>query len=166
MKLSGCLLSTALMFAPAAWASAPSDFVQDQIQRDNSDIVLSHEAALRAGTPATSLYARQAEAVHKATRARLTRLGARMGLGTTAEITPESAQEFRLLSMLVGHEFDVEYLRYMAKDQALQIRNLAEYAETRDAPVFQVARAEIPRLRFGVERAKMLEYREKGEPHD
>jgi hypothetical protein len=152
------------MFAPAAWASAPSELVRDQIQRHNSDIVLSHEAALRAGTPATFMYARQAEAVHKAARARLTRLGARMGLGATDEITPESAQELRLLSMLVGREFDVEYLRYMAKDQALQIRDLTGYAGARDEPIFQVARAEIPRIRYGVDRAKILESREKGEP--
>jgi hypothetical protein len=165
MKLTGYLLGATLAIAPAAWASSPSDVLEDQIRQDNADIVFSHEAALRAGTPAAAMYARQAEALHRAARARLIRARSPMDRDRGDGISPHAIQELQLLSVLVGREFDVEYLRYMARDQIQQARHLAENANAAGDRISHVAREEIPPIVRSARRARVLEYREVGEPH-
>lgn len=164
MKPGPLLVGAAMLLTPAAHASTESyPYLQDALQRADAAIIVSREAARRAGTPAAAIFAKQAEYMNRSARQQLLPSSEEI---SDAGMTPRAASELQVLSMLVGKEFDVEYLRYMAHEQSAQAYDLRQEARFMDGSSSQIAQAQLPLVEAGAERAKILQFRERGEPNE
>jgi len=155
MLMLGAAASAALGLATAASAAANGDFIRDAIKGDNSEIMLGRMAAHRATSPEVRAYGRQLMQDHNQGLRQAAFVAQRLGVPTPAGPSAEARMEQAKLSVLVGRNFDREFVRYMIRDHQKDIADFQQQANG-EGPTARFARQTLPTLHRHLDMATRL----------
>jgi putative membrane protein len=149
--------AAALTLAGAAQAPGHDErhFLSDALKGDNSEMALGQLAAERAASPGVRDFGRMLHDDHAHARDEVIRVGSRLGVRPTKEMTPEARQEMAKLRRLHGRAFDREFVRYMVDDHRKDIAEFRRQAGGR-GPVADLARTTLPDLQRHLDTATQL----------
>lgn len=152
------LASVAVLVAPApAFADSPRQFLEQALRGDNSEIMLGRMAADRARDPQVREFGRTLVQDHAEARTDVIRVGRRMGLHPTREITDEARDTRHRLNDAHGREFDRIFIRYMVDDHRQDVDKFRDEAREHHGPVSDLAARQLPILQKHLDMAVALD---------
>jgi putative membrane protein len=104
-------------------------FVAGAATAGMTEIRLGELALQRSQDPTVRSFARRMIDDHTAANAQLKELATRKGLTLPTEMTPSQKMTYDRLSRMSGPEFDREYLRTMARDHDMVVRDFKRQSE-------------------------------------
>jgi putative membrane protein len=140
-------------------ANADRDFIQDQLEDGNREVVLGRLAAERATNPQVKEFGQMMVTDHQNAGEELRQVASRNKI--TIERDSDGDDELRdqneKLSKLSGREFDLEYITVMVDDHKKAVEDVEEKAEGSDnAEIKQWATKALPKLRAHLQNAERL----------
>ncbi len=140
-------------------ANADRDFIQDQLEDGNREVVLGRLAAERATNPQVKEFGQTMVTDHQSAGEELRQVASRNKV--TLEADNDGDDDLRdlneKLSKLSGREFDLEYMAAMVEDHKKAVEDVEEKAEGSDnAEIKQWATKALPKLRAHLQTAERL----------
>src|ERR1700761_5799568 len=115
-----------VLYASAAFAVSPSDFVTDAIKGDNSEIMLGRYAAEHGASAKIKNFGQTLVADHTKAKKQMVSIAAKVGVSPPSMATVEADAERVKLMALSGDSFDREFAQYMVKDHESDIAKFKE----------------------------------------
>jgi putative membrane protein len=152
------LASVAVLVSPApAFADSPRQFLEQALRGDNSEIMLGRIAADRARDPQVREFGRTLVQDHAEARTDVIRIGRRMGLHATRDVTDDARDLRDRLRDARGREFDRMFIRHMVDDHRHDIDAFRDEARERHGPVSDLAARQLPTLQKHLDMALALD---------
>ena len=145
-----------VLYASAAFAVSPSDFVTDAIKGDNSEIMLGRYAAEHGASAKIKNFGQTLVADHTKAKKQMVSIAAKVGVSPPSMATVEADAERVKLMALSGDSFDREFAQYMVKDHESDIAKFKEEAAADAGSVSVMAKKQLPTLEKHLEMAKSL----------
>lgn len=140
-------------------ANADRDFIHEQLETGNREVVLGRLAAERASNPQVKEFAQMMVTEHQAAGEELRQVASRNKV--TLEADSDGDDDLRdlneKLSKLSGREFDLEYMQTMVGEHKEAIDDVEDKAEGSDnAEIKAWATKALPKLRAHLQQAERL----------
>ncbi len=142
--------------ASVAAASPTTDFLEDAIKGDNSEIKLGAMAAKEGASPALRAYGAMLNSDHSKHKAKAVALAKPLGMSIPDGMTAEADVEYAKLKLLSGASFDKEFARYMVQDHKSDIADYQKQVASGDKATLKFAEATLPTLRHHLQVAEKL----------
>jgi putative membrane protein len=155
-QLKTMVMLAALGVATAAAASPTTDFLDDAIKGDNSEIKLGALAMEKGGTPAVRAYGKMLNADHSAHKAKLVAIARPLGMTIPDGMTAGADVEYLKLKVLSGAAFDKEFAHHMVADHKDDIASYEKEIGRDDPATVKLATATLPTLRKHLKVAEQL----------
>jgi len=146
-RLNSFLLIAALGVATAAAATPTTDFLDDAIKGENSEIELGAMAMDKGGTAAIKAYGKMLNSDHTAHKAKLVAIAQPLNMSMPDSMTAGSDVEYLKLKVLSGASFDQEFASHMVKDHKDDIASYEKEIARNDPATVKLAKATLPTLR-------------------
>ena len=156
MRQLPLLMIAALGIATAAAASPRSDFLDDAIKGDNSEIKLGALAMDKGGSAGIKAYGKMLNGDHTAHKAKLAAIARPLNVSVPDGMTAAADAEYLKLKILSGASFDKEFARYMAKDHQDDIDAYRKEVARNDTATVKLAKATLPTLQKHLAEAQRL----------
>ena len=140
-------------------ANADRDFIEEQLEDGNREVVLGRLAADRATHPQVKEFGQMMATDHQAAGEELRQLATRANLRIEADDDGDDDLKNlnEKLSKLSGREFDLEYMAAMVDDHKEAVDDVEDKAEGSDnAEVKAWATKALPKLRAHFEQAQRI----------
>ena len=139
-------------------ANAERDFIEDQLEDGNREVVLGNLAVERATNPQVKEFGQMMVTEHQAAGEELRQLAARANVRLEAD--NDGDDDLRdmngKLSKLSGREFDLEYMAAMVEDHKEAIDEVEDKVDATNAEVKAWAAKALPKLRAHLQQAERL----------
>jgi putative membrane protein len=146
--LATVLLATSITGATSALADPPKRFLHDAVQGDNSEIMLGNIAVQQGRSGEVRRFGQTLVDDHRKARVQAQNVARHHRVYVSnRDIAPMALHERDRLSGMRGHEFDVEFARYMVDDHNQDIDKFRDEANKGHGEVANLARAQLPTLR-------------------
>ncbi|QYE34518.1 DUF4142 domain-containing protein [Polymorphobacter sp. PAMC 29334] len=155
-RLNTVLTIAALGLATAAVATPTTDFLNDAIKGDNSEIKLGAMAEEKGGTAAIKAYGKMLNADHTAHKAKLVAIAQPLKMSIPDGMTAGADVEYLKLKVLSGNSFDKEFASHMVKDHNDDITSYEKEIARNDPATVKLAKATLPTLRKHLQTAQKL----------
>lgn len=149
-------LAGASLFAGAAAAAPPRQFLTDALKGDNSEMTLGRLAAARGASAGVRDFGARLASDHRQARIEAAAVARAEHVPVTSAMMPEAARERRRLLRLRGEAFDREFARYMVGDHREDIEKFEAQASGGDRRTAALARRQLPTLREHLRIAESL----------
>ena len=156
LRLQTLFVLAALGSGTAASASPTTDFLDDAIKGDNSEVKLGRLAVEKGVSEKVRAYGKMLEADHGAHREKLVAIARPLKLNIPDGMTAGADVEYVKLKLLTGASFDKEFASHMVKDHQEDIAKYEKEAARGDSATAGLAKATIPTLRKHLEMAQKL----------
>lgn len=140
-------------------ANADRDFIEDQLEDGNREVVLGRLAAERATHPQVKEFGQMMATDHQAVGEALRQLATRANVQLRADTDGDDdlRDMNEKLSKLSGREFDLEYMATMVGDHKALVDDVEDKAEGSDhAEVKAWATTALPKMRAHLQQAERL----------
>lgn len=139
-------------------ANADREFIEEQLEAGNREVVLGRLAAERATHPQVKEYGQMMVKDHQAAGEELRQIASKHNVQPDTQGDDELRDLNERLSKLSGREFDVEYINTMVEDHREAIEEVEDKAEGADnTAVKQWAAQTLPKLRAHLQTAQQLQ---------
>ncbi|MGI4878083.1 MAG: DUF4142 domain-containing protein [Janthinobacterium lividum] len=155
-RLNTFLMFAAIGVATAATATPTTDFLNDAIKGDNSEIKLGAMAADKGGSAGIKAYGKMLNEDHSAHKAKLVAIAQPLNVKIPDGMPAGSDLEYLKLKVLSGASFDKEFARHMVKDHQEDITKYEKEVARNDPATVKLAKATLPTLRKHLKTAQSL----------
>jgi len=140
-------------------ATTSSQFLQNAIRGDTSEIMLGGMAARRGDSPSIREFGRVLVTDHSQARTQASVLARRLGMSVPQTPLRVAIVERARLAPLTGERFDREFTRFMVRDHRQDISEFRKQIAMNNGPVSRLARMQLPVIQKHLDMAVGL-YRE------
>jgi putative membrane protein len=154
--LKTVLILATLGFATAAAASPTTDFLEDAIKGDNSEIKFGALAMDKGRSADIKAYGKMLQTDHSAHKAKLVAAARPLNMSIPDGMTVAADAEYLKLKVLSGDAFDKEFARHMVSDHREDIAKYEKEAARNDPATAKLAKATVPTLKKHLATAEKL----------